>query len=58
MSAPETRYGDTPRSYQYPAQYRRYLEPLATGEATFAVIYEPRGRGATAVDRRMWVGQH
>ena len=55
MSAPETRYGDTPRSYQYPAQYRRYLEPLATGEATFAVIYEPRGRGATR-GRQAYVG--
>lgn len=55
MSAPENRYGDTPTSYSYPAKYRRAFEPLAAGEPTFAIVYEPRGRG-TVRGRQAYVG--
>lgn len=55
MSAPENWYGDTPTSYPYPAQYRRFFEPLAAGEPTLAIVYEPRGKGAIR-GRQAYVG--
>jgi putative restriction endonuclease len=55
MSAPENRYGDTPTSYPFPAQYRRFFEPLSNGEPTLAIIYEPRGKGNVR-GRQAYVG--
>ena len=55
MSTPENRYGDTPTSYPFPAQYRRFFEPLAAGEPTLAIVYEPRGKGAVR-GRQAYVG--
>lgn len=46
MSKPESLYADTQTSYEYPAQYRNYFEPLVNGEPMMAVIYEPGARGA------------
>lgn len=37
-------YDDTPTGYEFPARYRRVLEPLSRGETIQALIYEPRGR--------------
>lgn len=45
-SKPDSPYADTSTSYEYPAQYRRYFEPLAAGEQMLAIIYEPLARGA------------
>lgn len=55
MSKPETRYGDTPTSYTYPARYRQFFEPLERGEPAIAIIYEPLGRG-TVKGRKAYVG--
>lgn len=38
-------YQDTATSYEYPSRYRRFFEPLETGEPMVAVIYEPRSGG-------------
>lgn len=49
-SKPDSQYADTPTSYEYPARYRRFFEPLEAGEPMIAIIYEPRsgGRGRMA----------
>lgn len=46
-SKPFSKYADTATSYEFPAQYLKWFEPLKHGEPIFAVIYEPldRGRG-------------
>lgn len=44
-SKPDSQYADTPTSYEYPARYRRFFEPLAAGEPMIAIIYEPRSGG-------------
>jgi putative restriction endonuclease len=46
VSKPESAYADTQTSYEYPAQYRQYFEPLQGGEPMLAIIYEPLARGA------------
>ena len=46
VSKPESVYADTQTSYEYPAQYRRFFEPLERGEPMLAIIYEPLARGA------------
>jgi putative restriction endonuclease len=50
LSKPESPYADTQTSYEYPAQYRQFFEPLERGEPMLAIIYEPlaRGRGRMA----------
>jgi putative restriction endonuclease len=49
-SKPDSPYADTAASYEYPARYRRFFEPLERGEPMLAIIYEPRsgGRGRMA----------
>ncbi len=49
-SKPDSPYADTPTKYEYPARYRRFFEPLLSGEPMIAIIYEPRsgGRGRMA----------
>jgi hypothetical protein len=42
-SKPDSAYADTQTSYEYPAQYRSFFEPLERGESMLAIIYEPRG---------------
>jgi hypothetical protein len=44
-SKPDSAYADTPTSYEYPARYRRFFEPLELGEPMIAIIYEPRSGG-------------
>jgi len=44
-SKPDSPYADTAMSYEYPARYRRFFEPLANGEPMIAIIYEPRSGG-------------
>ena len=44
-SKPDSPYADTATSYEYPARYRRFFEPLDTGEPMIAIIYEPRSGG-------------
>ena len=44
-SKPDSQYADTPTSYEYPARYRRFFEPLENGEPMIAIIYEPRSGG-------------
>lgn len=44
-SKPDSPYADTATSYEYPARYRRFFEPLETGEPMIAIIYEPRSGG-------------
>lgn len=44
-SKPDSQYADTPTSYEYPARYRRFFEPLENGERLIAIIYEPRSGG-------------
>lgn len=44
-SKPDSPYADTATSYEYPARYRRFFEPLGTGEPMIAIIYEPRSGG-------------
>jgi putative restriction endonuclease len=46
MSKPESLYADTQTSYEYPAQYRGFFEPLDQGEPMLAIIYEPGAKGA------------
>src|SRR5664279_2802591 len=53
MSKPESGYADTATSYEFPAQYLRWFEPLARGEPIIAIIYEPYSRGA---GRQAFVG--
>lgn len=52
-SKPDSAYADTQTSYEYPAQYRRFFEPLEKGEPMLAIIYEPLARG---VGRMAYVG--
>jgi putative restriction endonuclease len=52
-SKPESVYADTQTSYEYPAQYRQFFEPLAHGESMLAIIYEP---GAHGSGRMAYVG--
>jgi putative restriction endonuclease len=52
--APESAYGDTPTSYEFPARYLGLFSPLSHGEHIFAVIYEPRGRNG--LGRMKYVG--
>jgi putative restriction endonuclease len=44
-SKPDSAYADTPTSYEYPTRYRRFFEPLESGEPMIAIIYEPRSGG-------------
>ena len=44
-SKPDSPYADTATSYEYPARYRRFFEPLDAGEPMIAIIYEPRSGG-------------
>ncbi|HEV7604094.1 MAG TPA: hypothetical protein VGO15_03950, partial [Candidatus Limnocylindrales bacterium] len=44
-SKPDSPYADTATSYEYPARYRRFFEPLIAGEPMMAIIYEPRSGG-------------
>lgn len=44
-SKPDSPYADTATSYEYPARYRRFFEPLGAGEPMIAIIYEPRSGG-------------
>ena len=44
-SKPDSPYADTATSYEYPARYRRFFEPLLNGEPMIAIIYEPRSGG-------------
>ncbi len=44
-SKSDSAYADTATSYEYPARYRRFFEPLAAGEPMIAIIYEPRSGG-------------
>lgn len=44
-SKPDSQYADTPTSYEYPARYRRFFEPLEAGQPMIAIIYEPRSGG-------------
>lgn len=44
-SRPDSPYADTPTSYEYPARYRRFFEPLEAGEPMIGIIYEPRSGG-------------
>jgi len=44
-SKPDSPYADTALSYEYPSRYRRFFEPLASGEPMLAIIYEPRSGG-------------
>ncbi len=44
-SKPDSPYADTATSYEYPSRYRRFFEPLASGEPMIAIIYEPRSGG-------------
>lgn len=44
-SKPDSPYADTATSYEYPARYRRFFEPLEAGEPMIAIIYEPRSGG-------------
>ena len=37
MSKPESAYADTATSYEFPAQYLRWFEPLGRGELMNAV---------------------
>jgi len=53
MSKPESAYADTATSYEFPAQYLKWFEPLERGEPVIAIIYEPLARGA---GRQAFVG--
>jgi putative restriction endonuclease len=44
-SKPDSPYADTATSYEYPARYRRFFEPLEMGEPMIGIIYEPRSGG-------------
>ncbi len=44
-SKSDSPYADTATSYEYPARYRRFFEPLEAGEPMIAIIYEPRSGG-------------
>ena len=44
-SKADSPYADTATSYEYPARYRRFFEPLALGEPMIGIIYEPRSGG-------------
>jgi putative restriction endonuclease len=44
-SKPDSPYADTATSYEYPARYRRFFEPLTNGEPMIGIIYEPRSGG-------------
>jgi len=53
MSKPDSAYADTATSYEFPAQYLKWFEPLEHGEQVIAIIYEPLARGA---GRQAFVG--
>lgn len=53
MSKPDSAYADTATSYEFPAQYLKWFEPLARGEPLIAIIYEPLARGS---GRQAFVG--
>lgn len=55
MSKPESAYADTASSYEFPAQYLKWFEPLARGERMIAVIYEPGSGGAGRQSFVRWV---
>jgi putative restriction endonuclease len=57
-SKPDSRYADTPISYEYPARYRRYFEPLSAGEPMIAIIYEPRAQGRGRMAYVGWAALH
>ncbi|MBA2373548.1 MAG: HNH endonuclease [Chloroflexi bacterium] len=38
-------YADTAMTYEYPARYRRFFEPLINNEPMIAIIYEPLSGG-------------
>lgn len=53
MSKPDSAYADTATSYEFPAQYLKWFEPLDRAEPIIAVIYEPLAHGA---GRQAFVG--
>lgn len=53
MSKPQSAYADTSTSYEFPAQYLKWFEPLSRGEPIIAILYEPHSRGS---GRQAFVG--
>ena len=57
-SKADSPYADTPSSYEYPARYRRFFEPLETAEPMIAIIYEPRSGGRGRMAYVGWAALH